>query len=62
VKQVPPTRPAEEPGTPLEPTGNGRPREMVAHDRIRLRGLLKEKPLDLQGFFPFLARLLDGAL
>src|SRR3954452_22555549 len=34
------TRPAEAPGTPLEPTGNGRPREMVTHDRIRLTGLL----------------------
>jgi hypothetical protein len=38
------TRPAEEPGTPLEPTGNGRPREMVTLDRIRLTGLLPESP------------------
>jgi len=38
------TRPAEEPGTPLEPTGNGRPREMVTHDRIRLTGLLRKSP------------------
>ena len=30
------TRPAEEPGTPLEPTGNRRPRGMVTLDRIRL--------------------------
>ena len=38
------TLPAEEPGTPLEPTGNGRPREMVTLDRIRLIGLLQESP------------------
>src|SRR6266542_3907171 len=44
VKQVPMTRPAEEPGTPLEPPGNRRPREMVTHDRIRLTGLLRKKP------------------
>jgi hypothetical protein len=35
---------------PLEPSGNRRPRGMVTLDRIRLRGLLKEKPCDLQGF------------
>ena len=45
------TRPAEEPGTPLEPTGNGRPREMVTHDRIRLTGLLRKSPGN--GAFPF---------
>jgi len=45
VKQAPPTRPAEEPGTPLEPPGNRWPREMVTLDRIRLTGLLvREKP------------------
>ena len=43
------TRPAEEPGTPLEPSGNCRPREMVTHDRIRLTGLLRRKPWQ-QGF------------
>jgi hypothetical protein len=37
-------RPAEEPGAPLEPSGNRRPREMVTPDRIRLRGLLRENP------------------
>jgi hypothetical protein len=46
--------PAEEPGTPLEPPGNRWPREMVTLDRIRLTGLLREKPLELQGFFLFL--------
>jgi len=46
------TRPAEEPGTPLEPSGNCRPREMVTHDRIRLTGLLRKKPWK-QGFFYF---------
>src|SRR4029077_10058682 len=40
----PPPRPAEEPGTPLEPSRKRRPREMVAHDRIRLTGLLRKKP------------------
>ena len=49
AKQVPLTRPAEEPGTPLEPSGNRRPREMVTHDRIRLTGLLRKSPA-LQGF------------
>jgi hypothetical protein len=44
VKQVPTKRPAEEPGTPLEPTRKRRPREMVTHDRIRLTGLLRKKP------------------
>src|SRR5262249_5226334 len=38
------TRPAEEPGTPLEPPGNRRPREMVTLDRIRLTGLLRKSP------------------
>ena len=38
------TQPAEEPGTPLEPSGNCRPREMVTHDRIRLTGLLMKSP------------------
>jgi hypothetical protein len=42
-------RPAEEPGAPLEPSGNRRPREMVTPDRIRLRGLLRENPA-MQGF------------
>jgi hypothetical protein len=37
-------RPAEEPGAPLEPSGNRRPREMVTPDRIRLTGLLRENP------------------
>jgi hypothetical protein len=37
-------RPAEEPGAPLEPSGNRRPREMVTPDRIRLIGLLTENP------------------
>ena len=46
VKQVPTTRPAEEPGTPLEPSGNRRPREMVTQDRIRLTGLLRKSPGD----------------
>src|SRR6476660_1148009 len=50
VKQVPTTRPAEEPGTPLEPSRKRRPRGMVAHDRIRLTGLLRKKPWK-QGFF-----------
>jgi hypothetical protein len=36
--------PAEGPGTPLERPGNRSPREMVAQDRIRLTGLLKENP------------------
>jgi len=44
------TQPAEEPGTPLEPSGNCRPREMVTHDRIRLTGLLRKKPWK-RGFF-----------
>jgi hypothetical protein len=35
------TRPAEEPGALLEPSGNRRPREMVTPDRIRLTGLLQ---------------------
>ena len=39
------TRPAEEPGTPLEPTRKRRPREMVTQDKIRLTGLLLEAPL-----------------
>ena len=37
-------RPAEEPGALLEPSGNGRPREMVTPDRIRLTGLLTKSP------------------
>src|SRR5262249_55955046 len=45
------TRPAEEPGTPLEPPGNRRPREMVTRDRIRLTGLLQKKPLMSRVFF-----------
>ncbi len=44
------TLPAEEPGTPLEPPGNRWPREMVTLDRIRLTGLLREKPWK-RGFF-----------
>src|SRR6266508_1232117 len=36
------TLPAEEPGTPLEPSGNRWPREMVTLDRIRLTGLLRK--------------------
>jgi hypothetical protein len=40
AKQAPETLPAEGPGAPLEPAGNGRPREMVTLDRIRLTGLL----------------------
>src|SRR3954467_12802217 len=43
------TRPAEEPGTPLERPGNRSPRGMVTLDRIRLTGLLR-KPLQMQGF------------
>jgi hypothetical protein len=50
VKQAPLTLPAEEPGTPLEPSGNRRPREMVTLDRIRLTGLLRKKPWK-RGFF-----------
>ena len=42
------TRPAEGPGTPLEPPGDRRPRWMAIHDRIRLTGLLR-KPLQMQG-------------
>jgi hypothetical protein len=42
--------PAEEPGTPLELSGNRRPREMVTLDRIRLTGLLRKKPRQ-RGFF-----------
>jgi hypothetical protein len=38
------TLPAEEPGAPLEPSGNCRPREMVIQDRIRLTGLLRKSP------------------
>jgi hypothetical protein len=38
------TRPAEEPGTPLEPSRKRRPREMATHDRIRLTGLLRKSP------------------
>src|SRR5262249_36335736 len=45
-KQVPTTRPAEEPGTPLEPSRKRRPREMVTHDRIRLTGLLRKSPAE----------------
>ena len=44
VKQIPLTRPAEGSGTPLEPSGNRRPRGMVTLDRIRLTGLLTENP------------------
>ena len=44
------TLPAEEPGTPLEPSGNRRPREMVTLDRIRLTGLLLKSPA-LAGLF-----------
>jgi hypothetical protein len=43
-------RPAEEPGAPLEPSGNRRPREMVTPDRIRLTGLLRKSPA-LAGLF-----------
>ena len=50
MKQVPTTRPAEEPGTPLEPSRKRRPREMVTQDRIRLTGLLRKKPWQ-RGFF-----------
>jgi hypothetical protein len=50
VKQVPTTRPAEEPGTPLEPSRKRRPREMVTHDKIRLTGLLR-KPPQRGGFY-----------
>jgi hypothetical protein len=45
------TLPAEEPGTPLEPSGNRRPREMVAHDRIRLTGLLPKTPANAGVFY-----------
>ena len=45
------TRPAEEPGTPLEPTGNDRPREMVTLDRIRLTGLLPKAPAPAGAFY-----------
>jgi hypothetical protein len=51
VKQVPTTRPAEEPGTPLEPPGNRRPREMVTLDRIRLTGLLRKTPAHVGVFY-----------
>ncbi len=34
----------------IEASGNRRPREMVAHDRIRLTGLLRKKPRQ-RGFF-----------
>jgi hypothetical protein len=44
AKQAPMRRPAEEPGAPLEPSGNRRPREMVTPDRIRLTGLLRKSP------------------
>jgi hypothetical protein len=44
VKQVPTTRPAEEPGTPLEPPGNRRPREMATQDRIRLMACYGKSP------------------
>ena len=44
------TRPAEGPGTPLEPPGNRWPRWMAIQDRIRLTGLLRKKPRQ-QGFF-----------
>ena len=49
------TRPAEEPGTPLEPSGNRGPREMVTHDRIRLTGLLQKSPA-FAGLFHFRTR------
>ena len=52
VKQIPLKRPAEGSGTPLEPSGNRRPRGMVTLDRIRLRGLLKENPAICR-VFPF---------
>jgi hypothetical protein len=51
VKQVPTTRPAEEPGTPLEPSRKRRPREMVTHDRIRLTGLLRKAPAKAGVFY-----------
>jgi len=46
------TRPAEGSGTPLELSGNRRPRGMVTQDRIRLTGLLKENPAICR-VFPF---------
>jgi len=48
------TRPAEGPGTPLEPSGNRRPREMVTHDRIRLTGLLRKTPAHAGVFYDVL--------
>lgn len=45
------TRPAEEPGTPLERPGNRSPREMVTHDRIRLTGLLRKAPANVGVFY-----------
>ena len=43
-------RPAEGPGTPLEPPGNRWPRWMAIQDKIRLTGLLRKKPRQ-RGFF-----------
>ena len=45
------TRPAEEPGTPLERPGNRSPRGMVALDRIRLTGLLRKAPASAGAFY-----------
>ena len=50
-RNTPTTRPAEEPGTPLEPPGNRRPREMVTLDRIRLTGLLRQAPAHAGVFY-----------
>jgi hypothetical protein len=45
------TRPAEEPGTPLEPPRERRPRWMVTLDRIRLTGLLRKTPASAGVFY-----------
>jgi hypothetical protein len=45
------TRPAEGPGTPLEPPGDRRPRWMVTPDRIRLTGLLQKSPANVGLFY-----------
>lgn len=39
------------PGRPHEASGNRRPREMVAHDRIRLTGLLRNEPRRRGSFY-----------
>ena len=44
------TRPAEEPGTPLEPPGIRWPREMVTLDRIRLMACYGN-PCKCRGFY-----------